>query len=539
MNNVRWHAGLAAFALTAAVAAQQPAPGFRLFAPFGSTDSHLLDTNGVIVHTWPGTARPANSVYLEPDGTLIRAVDDVGGSGRGGIQRVAFDGTLLWDFSYPRTGQQPHHDFTVLPNGNVLMIVWDLMTVAEAVAAGRDPALLLPGMWPSWMPDALVEIRQTGPQTGEVVWEWHVMDHVIQDFDPTKPNFGVVADHPELLDINFPQFWAVLGEWNHCNFVAYDPVQDLIVLNSPNQGEFYLLDHSTTTAEAAGHSGGNFGKGGDFLYRWGNPQAYRRGTPADQKLFFQHGAYIIPEGIPGAGNVLIFNNRPGVSSGQDDYSSVVEVDLPASFAEPAAGQAYGPAGFAWEYVAPTPSSFYSRIVSNAVRLPNGNTLVCSGDQQWLFEVDPSGQMVWQAYPPTSGTIFNVGYYERYLWADAQTMSASTGGLVQFDLVAGTDHSSSGYLMMGTASGTVPGFRFGGLQIPVNLDGYTTAILSLAGGPALPTFVGPLDALGRGTADFGLPPIPALAGLTLHHAYVVFRGTALTLASNPVPLTFDP
>ena len=65
--------------------------------------------------------------------------------------------------------------------------------------------------------------------------------------------------------------------------------------------EFWIIDHGTTTAQAAGHTGGRRGRGGDLLYRWGNPRAYRAGTKADRKLFAQHNAHWIPKGLPGAG----------------------------------------------------------------------------------------------------------------------------------------------------------------------------------------------------------------------------------------------
>ena len=525
------------------LAAQGPAPGLRLYAPHGTTDTFLLDVNGTVVHTWPGDKTPGSGVYLEPDGTLLRSGQIPGGPNLGweggAIQRYGFDGQLLWDFDYTGPEYWTHHDIALLPNGNVLAIAWDRMTADEAIAAGRDPALLDRSQTDEWLPDAIVEIRQTGPTTGDVVWEWHQMDHVIQDHDPTKANFGVVADHPELLDINYPRTVLTNGEWNHLNSVTYDATTDLIVINSPLQEEFYFLDHSTTTAEAAGHTGGNYGRGGDFVYRWGNPEAYGRGTPSDKQLFFAHGSYIIPPGIPGAGNVLVFNNRAGLAVGQN-YSSVVEIQLPATFDLPPAGQAWGPSGFVWQYTDPTPANFYSWIVSNAERLPNGNTLVCSGAQSWLFEVDPGGQMVWQSRPPVSPVrelIFQVSYYDRHLWADRESVSAAAGGDVSFGLVAGTTHALSSYAVLGSASGTGPGFSVGGVNVPLNPDGYMMGLIGALGTPGLASFAGSLDALGNGRASLTLPPLAPLAGLTLHHGFVVLRGTSAKLASNAVPLVF--
>ena len=108
----------------------------------------------------------------------------------------------------------------------------------------------------------------------------------------------------------------------HVNAVAYNADLDQIALSSPNFSEIWIIDHSTTTEEAKGHTGGRWGKGGDILYRWGNPRAYKNGTSRDQRLFFQHNIQWIPRGLPGEGHLLVFNNGGGRKP--EEYSSVDE-----------------------------------------------------------------------------------------------------------------------------------------------------------------------------------------------------------------------
>ena len=62
----------------------------------------------------------------------------------------------------------------------------------------------------------------------------------------------------------------------HCNGLDYNSALDQIALSCRGMNEVYIIDHSTTTEEAVGHTGGNAGKGGDILYRWGNPSVPQR-----------------------------------------------------------------------------------------------------------------------------------------------------------------------------------------------------------------------------------------------------------------------
>jgi len=256
---------------------------------------------------------------------------------------------------------------------------------------GRNPNTLPFGeIWP----DHLIEVAPNGSSGGSIVWEWHVWDHLIQDFDPTKENYGLVKDHPELIDINYGG--KVLADWTHTNSVDYNPTYDQILLSVSSFDEIWVIDHSTTTQEAAGHTGGRYGKGGDLLYRWGNPLTYRMGSENDKMLFNQHDAEWINPGFPGGGNILLFNN--GVDRPGEDYSSIEEIIPPitsnGSYTR-TADSPYGPTESNWNYTAENPTDFFAINLGSAQRLPNGNTLICQGPQGLFFEVTAEKEVVWQ------------------------------------------------------------------------------------------------------------------------------------------------
>ncbi len=385
--------------------AEKTIDGQILFSPYYTTTTYLIDRSGAINHTWPSSYQPFTSAYWLGNGTILRPIC----SGGGGIQKILWDGTLAWDYRYTVSGCTCHHDIKCLPNGNVLMIVWETRTRNEAIAAGRNPDTI-PGN--TFTSDKIIEIKQTGPTSGTVVWEWHVWDHLIQDYDASKANYGIVGDHPELIDINYGDFFV--GDWLHTNSVDYNSTFDQILIDIHNFNEVWVVDHSTTTEEAAGHSGGNSGNGGDLLYRWGNPEAYDAGVANDQKLFFQHGASWIPSGYPGEGHILVFNNGNNRPSGQ--YSSVDEFAPPKDsngeyYLEP--GSAYGPEDYTWTYTASPPTSFYSTVFGGAQRLKDGNTLICGGTTGKFFEVTPDEATVWQytnPYPnPSQNHVFKIDY----------------------------------------------------------------------------------------------------------------------------------
>jgi hypothetical protein len=390
--------------------------GQILYSPLFGTTTYLIDDTGTVQHTWSSSYTPGAATYWLGNGTILRTIRtgfSYGSGEGGGIQKVQWDGTIVWDFRYNVNGKVSHHDIKPLPNGNVLMIAWETKTPAEAIAAGRDPNNI-PGL--TFMPDHVIEVKPTGPTSGNIVWQWHVWDHLIQDFDPLKDNYGVVGEHPELVDINYGTFFMSTTDWLHTNSIDYNQEFDQIILSAHNFDEIWVIDHSTTIQEAASHTGGNSGKGGDLLYRWGNPEAYDAGTASDQKLFSQHDASWIKPGYPGEGNILIFNN--GLNRPSGSFSSVDEITPPVNsngqyYLEP--GSAYGPEDFTWSYTANPATSFFSYFMAGAQRLKNGNTLICHADAGKFFEVTPEEETVWQyvnPYPTSNmNQVFKVDYIQ--------------------------------------------------------------------------------------------------------------------------------
>ncbi|MEO2016047.1 MAG: aryl-sulfate sulfotransferase [Fuerstiella sp.] len=375
-------------------------PGYILISPLSTEKSFLLDTSGKVVNSWQSDRKPGQASYLLEDGSLLRAgkVDNffqfpsTTGSG-GQIQNYDWDGNLTWDFTASSAYRMSHHDIEPMPNGNVLCIVWESYRRDVAVKAGRNPDRLTGDVL--WL-EAIFELKPKGLNGADIVWKWSLLDHLIQDWDKSKDNHGDPAEHPELVDVNCMLRSA--ADWVHMNSIDYNEELDQIMVGSRTLSEFWIIDHSTTTEEAKGHTGGKRGHGGDLLYRWGNPQNYRQGTDDDRTLFNQHDAHWIPKGLPGAGNVLLFNN--GLANSEQDFSSADEIKLPLGndgtyLRKPQT--AFGPAEVEWTYE--HPGELFSPRISGAQRLPNGNTLICSGTQYLLLEVTSNAEIVWMYRNP--------------------------------------------------------------------------------------------------------------------------------------------
>ena len=424
--------------------------GYTLLAPNKYTSTYLINNEGRLVHKWSNSAySPGNSAYLLPNGHLLRSCKVAGSlaGGEGGrVEEYSWNDTLLWTFDYNTNMYISHHDVKYLPNGNVLILAIEKKTIAQTMASGFDTSKFLPEVFTNGylLPDYIIEVQPTYPTGGTIVWQWHVWDHLIQDFDSTKLNYGIVANHPELIDADGAGD-RLKTFWNHLNAINYNAALDQIIVSCRSNSEIWIIDHSTTTAEAAGHSGGRYGKGGDLLYRWGNPVCYKLGTAANRMLYQQHDAEWVEPGLPGAGNMMAFNNGIGRNySSSDQFAPPVDS---LGFYYRAPGTAFGPTSLVWTYTATPPASFFSATISGSQRLPNGNTLITSGVNGIFFEVTTSGQIVWKYVNPVinTGPLYyndsipsdpqNTGTYGNYVFK-VHRYAPTYSGLIGKDLTPG-------------------------------------------------------------------------------------------------------
>jgi hypothetical protein len=397
--------------------------GYVLFAPINGYTTYLIDKCGKQVKTWTSNYKPGQSVYILEDGSLLRTGNannttfNAGGKG-GIIEKIDWNGNLIWSYVISDASNCQHHDIKSLPNGNILAIVWEKKTIAEAIAQGRNPNLISSSVWS----EKIIEIQPVGSNTGNIVWEWHLWDHLIQDFDNTKPNFGAIAANPQLINLNYAAT-ANTEDWQHINAIDYNPSLDQIVLSSHNSDEIWIIDHSTSTEQAATNTGGNSKKGGSIIYRWGNPQSYGNGIAADQKLFGQHNAYWIPSGYPNENQIMVFNNGNGRTGG--NYSTVEIINPPTIGFEYTPTLPFLPISATWLYNQNNSQNWYAQNISSAQQLSNGNLLLCNGPTGTFFEINTSGTTLWkyinpvntngiinQDLIPTQNIVFRASFYPR-------------------------------------------------------------------------------------------------------------------------------
>ena len=375
--------------------------GYTLFR---GTSVFLVDNCGQVVHSW-GPVSPRLHVKLLPNGNIIYIQ-----SNPNRIIERDWDDNLVNDLAVQDPSIRLDYEVIILDNGNYLCAARKDFSANQFMNIGYNYGTI--GS-PNHV-DAVVEIDRN---TGATLWQWVISDHVIQQRDESLPNYGILKDHPELLNMDaISTYDWENGESFMINGMDYNPELDHIALSVRKMSEVVIIDHSTTTVEAAGHTGGNSGMGGDILYRWGNPQNYDRGTADDQKLFFQHNPNWVQHG-ENKGQIAIYDNgltRPGVGYGsnystapiidpplQSDGTYFIDEELP--FGPEIATETYGLPG--------SDVQWYSSYTSAHKVLQNGNILITVGGDRLALEMTPDGSLVWDY--DVASNFFNFFRVEKY------------------------------------------------------------------------------------------------------------------------------
>lgn len=386
--------------------------GYTLITPNKGHASYLINNCGEIINKWKSEYISETASYLTEEGHLIKTCISprptgayLNGTG-GWIEIRDWDNEIVWSHDFNSETETTNHDLKLLPNGNLLIIFAELVDEETTYQLGRkqkEPMIAT----------VVKEIEMIGKNDFKVVWEWKIKDHLIQDIDPNRPNYGNIRQQSEKVNINYQlkrqggsPIRIFRSDFFHANAIDYNPKLDQILLTFKHYAEIMVIDHSTTTEEAAGSTGGSSGKGGDILFRYGNPETYSAGTWEDRILFAPHSGIWIKEGLPNEGHFMVFNNgkhRPRVGS-ENSYSDVMTFASPLKLnGNYGLKESYNQSSVAilFQYGGKRVEYFNSSIMSNVQPLPNGNILINVARGSRILEITPEKELVWDYRIPAN------------------------------------------------------------------------------------------------------------------------------------------
>ena len=319
--------------------------GYTLFAERGGTVV-LIDMDGTVVNTWvsPRSGHSLDNVEPLPGGRILALDRENPIARRRGVVEMDYDGNPLWWYAVP-AGQPPstgfHHDTTRLRNGNTLVLGSQRLTGTPVSPLEIED-------------DFLIELDANG----QIVWGWETWRHYDE--------LGLSATQKAIIS-------EMGGDWAHTNTVQEIPPNNHIQPEFAEGNIITCIRYLNTIA---------------IIDKTTGQIVWRDGPEPDHLTHGAHMPYMIEQGLPGAGNILVFDNGSGTGYCHEHrapgFSRVIEID-------PVTKQ------IVWLYMESV--NFWSNIFSNAQRLPNGNTFICSGARGRLFEVDPSGEVVWEYMSP--------------------------------------------------------------------------------------------------------------------------------------------
>ncbi len=368
--------------------------GYTLF-PVDNYGAFLIDMRGNVVRQWKNVGSVDHPVKMLPGGHVMGATGNPGrlveDEDSSDLVIVDWNDTVVW--SYAKAGM--HHDFQ--REGNP--VGYYVPGLEPEVSGGKTLILSNKIVRKKKITDRplLDDIIYIVDSQGNKIWEWLASDH-IDEMGFSVEARNTIYRYPNYVMSRTPG--KVGGDWIHVNSASwlgpnkwYDLGDerfhpDNIIYDGRQTNTTGIIDHKT--GKLVWHLGPDF-ESTEELRELGATVG-------------QHHCHMIPKGLPGEGNILIFDNggmagfgapNPtspfGMNNARREYSRVIELD-PVEMK------------IVWEYNANKAGSrdlskFFSDYVSSAQRLPNGNTLITEGAFGRLFEVTPECETVWEYISP--------------------------------------------------------------------------------------------------------------------------------------------
>ena len=415
-------AAIAAHALALGLAAQTVYPtgttiydperawsGYTVLSPLQTPAVIVIDMNGNVVKRWEGFSNSAGGPARVLPGGFVVAANGARPPHQESLELIQrdFAGNVVWQFSRNEQittqkgamvwSARQHHDWQresfpagyyspestpAVDGGNTLILAHTTRTQPNVADVPLED-------------DRLIEVSWKG----EVVWEWVASDHIDE--------LGFAADARKAISAA-QAFNKGRGsfDWLHVNSATY---------LGPNrwfdQGDARFAPNHVMISSREASLLAIVGRDGRIVWRLGPDFSESRELRAIRQIIGQHHAHLIPKGLPGAGNLLVFDN--GGSSGYGFVNPIAPNGVGAFARATSRVLEINPVTLelAWSYTNPR---FFSTNISGAQRLPNGNTLITAGAGGRMFEVTPQGAIVWEyLYPQFSGANASNAVYRAY------------------------------------------------------------------------------------------------------------------------------
>jgi hypothetical protein len=389
--------------------------GYTVLSPLQTPAAVVIDMNGTVVKRWEGYNNSAGGPARVFPGGFVMSASGANPPRQEGLELVLrdFAGKVLWQFSRneqitTRDGKmlwsaRQHHDWQRddFPAG------YYSPESTPAIEGRTTLVLTHTNRTQPTIADVLLEddrIIEVSPK-GEITWEWVASDHVDElGFSPearkamkAAGSFNANRGSFDWLHINSAHYVGP-NQWFDTGDMRFAP--DNIIISSRETSVLAIV-----------------GRDGKIVWRLGPDFSESKELRAIRQIIGQHHAHLIPKGLPGAGNLLVFDN--GGSSGYGAPSGIA----------PEGRAIYARAGsrvleinpvtleLVWSYAN---ARFFSTNISSAQRVANGNTLITAGAGGRLFEVTPNGEIVWEYLHPVFGGANNANnvyraYRVPYSW----------------------------------------------------------------------------------------------------------------------------